>query len=72
MSMNIYNFCLILFKFVLPVTHSRTLHYILHSECATVQLQQSREVQTGLGLKHELFAMLFHVSSTIFVQTLTN
>ena len=35
------------FQFVLPATHSCTLHYILHSECATVLLQQSREVQTG-------------------------
>ena len=30
------------------VTHSYTLHYILQSECATVQLQQLREVQTGI------------------------
>ena len=34
------------------MTHSCTLHYILHSECATVKLQQSREVQTGFSLLH--------------------
>ena len=37
-----------LYQFVLPATHNCTLHYILHSECATVQLQQSREEQTGI------------------------
>ena len=44
---------LILFQFVLPATHSCTLHNIPHSECATVQLQQLWKVQTGLVLKGE-------------------
>ena len=31
-----------------PAMHSCKVAHILHSECATVELQQSREVQTGM------------------------
>ena len=35
-------------ELVLFMTHSCTFHYFVHSECATVQMQMSLKVQTGL------------------------
>ena len=48
MWLHVHHILPVLFQFVLCALHSCASHYILHSECVTVQLQQLREVQTGM------------------------